>query len=228
MMETHATESLEQEAVRVSLHGSLSEKVRLIVTSVRILGRDPNRTEQIFRFGLVVNLRRFRKMHRRLQEHEEGAWLVANRPPLDSSTVDFEALRALPAGTLGAEYVGFLDDNGLDADFFHAPPDLPEHLTFVLQRLRQTHDVYHALTGYGTDRHGELEVQAFTWAQIRAPASLLILIGGMLSELPGSLRMLPRLWRAYRRGRRATWLFPLRWEQRWGVPLSQLQAELNL
>ena len=42
------------------------------------------------------------------------------------------------------------------------PPD--PRAAYLAQRMRQTHDIWHVLTGYATDVAGEVQLQAFTLA----------------------------------------------------------------
>ena len=61
-------------------------------------------------------------------------------------------------------------------DVFDGPPAgvTNERAAYVIQRLRQTHDLWHVVTGYDTDPASEVALQAFTYAQLRAPGSLVL------------------------------------------------------
>jgi ubiquinone biosynthesis protein Coq4 len=48
----------------------------------------------------------------------------------------------------------------------------------VGQRTRQTHDLWHVLTGLGTDIPGEIALQAFTYEQLHHNFSRLIMSRG--------------------------------------------------
>jgi ubiquinone biosynthesis protein COQ4 len=84
------------------------------------------------------------------------------------------------------------------------------------------------LTGYDTDVFGEVELQAFTFAQLRLPFSLLVAIFGLLKEQRYSPAGLARVWAAYRRGKRAQPLAWRMWERQFATPLPQLRAALGL
>jgi hypothetical protein len=64
----------------------------------------------------------------------------------------FEALRCLPEGTLGREYIRYLKDHG-----WPLPGELGAQSDIIVQ-----HDLTHILGGYGTDPAGEVEVACFS------------------------------------------------------------------
>ena len=55
--------------------------------------------------------------------------------------------------------------------------------SYILLRLRQTHDIWHLITGFGTDVAGELGLKAFELAQTRRPMALVLLTFGLLKAL---------------------------------------------
>src|SRR6185436_14469405 len=105
--------------------------------ALRALGSNPDDTRQVFLIGLVVNAGSFARFARRFVSTETGARLMREKPTIDTSTVDFKALRAMPEDTLGGAYARYLESNGLDPDLFQAPPGLPEVPSFITKRLRQ-------------------------------------------------------------------------------------------
>src|SRR5687767_6358962 len=88
----------------------------LTLNAIQIVLRDSNRTEQIHVVEETTGRRAFRRVLERMRATEEGRALLAARPELASSQVDYDALRRLPVHTLGGAYVHHLDDNGLSAE----------------------------------------------------------------------------------------------------------------
>src|SRR6185436_21153147 len=105
--------------------------------------------------------------------HPVGARLYAERRAIDSTTVDLDVLAALPAGTLGHAYANFMKAHGLTPNIFDGAPDEvgDERASYVIQRMRQTHDLWHVVTNCETDPAGEVALQAFTFAQVHVPSS---------------------------------------------------------
>lgn len=47
-----------------------------------------------------------------MKSHPEGRKILEEEPIINSSTVDFEALRKLPSNTFGNAYMKYMDENG--------------------------------------------------------------------------------------------------------------------
>jgi ubiquinone biosynthesis protein COQ4 len=190
------------------------------------LARNPDDTEQAFiLMSTHLNADIWPGLLARVEADPMGRALIARRASIDTRSVDLDALARLPAGTLGHEYVKFLRANGLSPDIFHARHNLghPE-VTYLHKRARQTHDLWHVLGGFGADITGEVEVQAFTYAQIGALGALLIVAGGTLRAGLGAPRLFARARAAYARGRAASFLLVVAWEDHWAEPLAALRA----
>ena len=222
---------LQEAAIHAFLHGSSLERARVAGRAAKELFSNPEQqTEKVFALSIAMNKHQYlRILASQFLIDEEGSWLLEHRPALDTRHVDLSALRALPAGTLGREYAAMLDAQ-VDVNFVSVPPGLPPMISFLCQRMRQTHDIWHVLTGYQTDAAGEIELHGFYWGQTGLRSSALIaVVAGVMQSLKGRQPDLPgRIFRAYRRGRRAAPLLPRRWETMWERPLAQLKAELRL
>ena len=227
-MLTAQQNATELDAARIALSGTSFERARLAVRSLRNLLRNPDDTRQVFLLGLATSRRSFPELLARICIEEGGAQLLRDQPAIDSRSVDYEALRALPTGSLGREYARFIDDNHLDPDLFQRPAGLPEIPAYVSQRLRQVHDVWHVLTGIGPDVPGEVALQAFTYAQTGAPLSLLIAVFGSLRFTWAHPAIAKGAISGYRRGKRAAFLPVVRLEDLWAMPLTEVRERLGL
>lgn len=202
----------------------LPARLRTILGCLRTLAKDPGRLDVVLVLTQTVNLPALGRAMDRVAANEEGRRLLAERPRIDRTTVDLDALAALPDGTLGREYARFLTDNGITPEPFEKLPDVgDERAAFVMLRLRQSHDLWHVMTGYAPDVRGELLLQAFTYAQTGAPSALLIAVFGWLRYGRLSPALLRDLVRAHRRGQ-ASGSFPtFRWEDHWATPVAELR-----
>lgn len=207
----------------------LPSRLRTIASCLRTLARDPGRLDVVLVLTQTVNLPALGRAMDRVAANEEGRALLADRPRIDRTTVDLDALDELPDGTLGREYARFLRDNQITPEAFETLPDVgDERAAYVMLRLRQTHDLWHVMTGYAPDVRGELLLQAFTYAQTGAPSALLISAFGWLRYGRFSTALLRDLVRAYRRGA-ATGPFPtFRWEDHWATPVADLRARFGV
>jgi ubiquinone biosynthesis protein COQ4 len=163
------------------------------------------------------------------ESHDDGRRVLAERPSIDSAHVDLDALARLPDGTLGREYVRFLQDNGITPDVFKAPEGVDPRAAFLVKRIRQTHDLWHVITGYAPDVRGEVLLQAFTYAQVGTPSSAIIAVFGALrSAVRGkNPAILCDVRRALHRGRRAKAFAPIYWEKHWTDTVAALQSKLD-
>lgn len=211
-----------------AMNGGRVERLKIALEALGALLRDPDDTQQVFLMYLAMNAGYFPSFLARFAADPSGAELLRDRPGIDSKQVDYPALRALPDGTLGREYVRFLDANKLDPDLFQPPPGLPAVPAYLVQRMRQTHDLWHVLTGYTPDVPGEVALQAFTFAQVRTPGPALLVLAGTLRWSLRHPTLALDSWRGFRRGRDADFLAPVRWEELWALPLEQVRAKLHL
>jgi ubiquinone biosynthesis protein COQ4 len=219
-----STQSVPVDAMSFSTRERLSRAAH----SLLALARDPTQLERVFEIGEALNSAALPRLLDRLERSDpEVKRLLDERPAIDTRHVDFDALAALADGSLGREYVRFLRDNGIDPDVFPKPNVADERVSYVMQRIRQTHDLWHVLTGYTPDIGGEIVLQAFTFAQLRAPSSLLITIMGVARhghKVPAIRR---RVLDGYRRGRTTKKLAAYRWEEHWADPLDKVRADLG-
>ena len=207
----------------------IGARARTALRALAVLARDPGRLDQVLVLVQAVNLGKVVRVLERITRDPEGARLLAERPRIDRTHVDFPALRRLPDGTLGREYARFLDDNGITPDVFEALPEVgDERIAWIMLRMRQTHDLWHVVTGYAPDVPGEIVLQSFTFAQTGAPSALLLTVFGTLRWAPAKRGHLRAVARAYRRGKSARFLPPFRWEEHWAVPLAALRERLSL
>lgn len=218
----------EAEAMQIALTGTRLERTRLGLRAGLALALDTTDTQQVFYLAFVVDRRTLPRVADRLAADPVGRELMRTHAAIDSKHVDFAALRALPPDTLGGAYVRALDAQGLDPDIFQRPPGLPDDLAYVAQRVRQTHDLWHVLTGLKTDIPGEVALQAFSHAQLHQNFSKLIVTFGLAFF---GLRY-PRMWgmvkRAKRAGAAARFLLAVRWEDWWAAPLSEVRAQFGV
>lgn len=223
----------EAEAVRVALAGSRGKRLWVAARSLSRLMRNPEQTEEVFIMSLALNARAFPKLRERFRADANGRALLRDRPAIDSHHVDFAQLMQLPAETLGGAFARHMADQKLDPDLFQPPPGLPDDEAYIIQRIRQTHDLWHLLTGYRTDVTGEVALQGFTYGQLGVPSSLTLAALGTLrfaaeARGGGRLALARKVRAAIAAGRAAAWLPVIRWEDWWHRPLADVRSELRI
>tara|TARA_R110001599_G_scaffold1737_2_gene8699 strand:+ start:2021 stop:2812 length:792 start_codon:yes stop_codon:yes gene_type:complete len=134
---------------------------------------DKEDTEQVFHIIEALNGRSFQKNFDAFAQSKEGQALLAKKEYLPPLLDDHEWIRALPEGTVGRAYIDFMEREGLSAQglveesekFNGAVRDFDDDYYWFGNRLRDTHDLFHVLSGYGRDALGEASLLAFTYSQ---------------------------------------------------------------
>ena len=212
--------------------GLVKDSYRVAQAVVRVLG-DSTKTHEIHRVEEITGRPRYRRLLAEMAGSDEGRRLLELRPELSSDHVDYDALRALPATTLGGAYVRHLDDNHITADYQAAATrhvDDPD-MAYLMRRFRQTHDVWHALLGLGITGHEEVIIHWFSFGQLQLPVSGLIMVFGtmkhvVLEQRWGALRH--SMMEAYRAGRDAKPLLSVVWEDRWAEPIADVRTAYGI
>jgi ubiquinone biosynthesis protein COQ4 len=210
---------------------SAVQRVRRAGAALGKVLADPDDTENVLELLSVANSGRSSHLRtERFFNTPAGKKLYDEHRAIDSHTIDIDALAALPEGTLGHAYATFLRSRGLTPEVFDgAPAGIADpRRSYLVQRMRQTHDLWHVVTGCETDPAGEIALQAFLYAQTRAPGSAILAAAGMLRILRTSPAIVRDVVALYRAGARARSLPSFAWEDHWDKPLSEVRAMLDL
>jgi ubiquinone biosynthesis protein COQ4 len=206
--------------------------------AVRILMREPERTEQAFEVITALAGRAPERHFRRFLTDPHGRLLLAERPSLLAVLSDRRRLEALPAGTLGRTFADFTSAAGIEPRGLVEASEASEarnaikadpHREFFFDRMRDFHDLQHVLTGYGTDEMGEAANLAFSYAQQPLAGTLLILAAIVVMHPNGGRwACLRHLYRGWRRGRQAAWLATVPFERMLELPLAEARWALRI
>jgi ubiquinone biosynthesis protein COQ4 len=190
----------------------------------------PEETDQVLVFSNLANARQREERMHLFFDDARGQRLYDEGRTIDSHTIDLDALAALPAGTLGHAYAMFMKNHGLTPDVFDGrPPDVrDDRAAYVIQRVRQTHDLWHVVTNAETDPAGEVALQAFTYAQMHAPSSGILAALGTLRSLRHTRAVARDAIELYRLGKEAEPLAVFPWEDHWATPLADVRRMLKL
>jgi ubiquinone biosynthesis protein COQ4 len=203
------------------------ETIRGLATMVR----DPGHTESVFDIedGLQ-NLEAYELAVEYIRSDPAMAELMKERY-LRHGKHDLDALLKLPEASLGYHFAHHLRDKGFDPDYFRVR-EVHTDLDYVLMRLRQTHDIWHVVTGFDTDPISELGVKAVELAQTRRPMAAVVAAGGVIRFLykdPENLgEVLGAVSEGYQMGINAKPLLAQKWEDHWERPLEEWRIMLNV
>ena len=150
------------------------------VRNFQALIKDKEDTSLVFKIFESLPSKGFLPRVRKLSLSDHGAMLRANEPRLPEILDDHTALRRTPKGSLAHAYCDFMEAEGLSAAGLVAEaerlgrPKYPDLVQWFMERSRDTHDLFHILTGYGRDALGEACVLLFTHGQAPSQGHLLI------------------------------------------------------
>ncbi len=139
---------------------------------MKLLLNDKEDTEQVFHIMEALN---GNNMYRKVREYSKtdlGRSMMERRRYLPEILDDHETLKKLPENTVGQAYVAFMEREGLSAaglveeseKWWVHHEKFDDDIDFLGCRFRDTHDLYHVLTGYGRDELGEISVLGFSHA----------------------------------------------------------------
>jgi ubiquinone biosynthesis protein COQ4 len=200
--------------------------------AMRALLRDPDDTAQVFRIVEALSGRTGERTFARFRQSPTGVRILQERRNLLKTLEDRAALLALPPGSLGRSYAEFVAREQISADGLVdasrarsgvADPDRQ----LVFDRLRDMHDLWHVVTGYGRDLVGEAALLAFSFAQTRNPG-IGFIVAVALGKARGNREFRRLLIGGWRRGRRAEWLPAADWEALLPLPLEEVRARLGV
>ena len=137
------------------------------------LVEDKEDTEQVFH---IIEATKGKKSHKQAWDFiksTEGQRLMREQTVIPPMLDDHARWADLPENSVGKHYIRFMEREGLSAqglvDESHkwAPPEQRPHdqTEWYFDRLRDTHDLFHVLTGYGRDALGESSLLGFSYAQ---------------------------------------------------------------
>ncbi|MDB4953488.1 MAG: uncharacterized protein JWO36_1057 [Myxococcales bacterium] len=202
---------------------------RALAALSRILAH-PEETERVLEFTTYANAGGGQQRMAFFYGDPRSRRLYDEHRALDSHTIDLDELVKLPADTLGHAYASFMKQNGLTPDVFDGTPKHfhEPRAAYLVQRVRQSHDLWHVVTNAKTDPAGEIALQAFTFAQLRAPSAGILAALGTLRTIRYSRQILRDVRELYRLGLAADNLAVFPWEDHWATPLAEVRRLLGI
>lgn len=196
--------------------------------------RDPDDLPQVFTLvESISGTAHFRLVHG-FERRATGQRLLRDKPDIVAILADRERLRALPEGSLGRAYLAFVESENISADGIRQASiegrvtrSKDERFAYVADRMRDTHDLWHAVTGYRGDVLGELSLLAFSLGQHWNSAVALIVLAALVKGYGhADVRMVID---GFRRGRATkAWLPATDWESLLALPLEDVRAKLGV
>jgi ubiquinone biosynthesis protein COQ4 len=208
------------------------------VRSFQALIKDKEDTSLVFKIFESLPSGSFMGRVRDLCLSPQGEMLRQTEPVLPEILDDHANLRRTPKGSLAHAYCDFMEAEGLSAAGLVAEAEslgrtkYPDLVQWFIERSRDTHDLFHILTGYGRDALGEQCVLLFTHGQSPSQGHLLIgyagaanikkMVKDSAAPVVGAVRQ------AHRTGKGAPSLMAQPIRELLGQPLDEVRAQLRI
>lgn len=192
---------------------------------------NPRRAEMIAACGEATAQPFFiRRLRDRMLSDPTGRRILRDRPRITSKTMSLEKLRQLPENTVGRTYAAWLDREGVTPDTRDQVKYIDnEEEAYVMQRYRECHDFYHAVTGLPIFVEGEIGLKAFEFANTGLPMTGLSL-GAIVRLKPAERK---RMFETYlpwalSNGLKAKDVICVYWEEELETDVEDLRQRLGI
>ncbi|MEH6757598.1 MAG: Coq4 family protein [Parasphingorhabdus sp.] len=205
----------------------------------RKLIADKEDTAEVFHIIEALAGKAFIRNAKTFLKNPHAQELMERNVDLPTMLDNHDKLQKLPSDSLGQAYVRFMEKEGLTAAGLVAESarygadyqkrnDITE---WFGDRMRDTHDLLHVLTGYGRDALGEQCVLAFTYSQNPNLGILFIAYAGALEmkkQAPSNAPVLKAVREGQRLGKAAKRLAYYDIEKILAMPIDEARAFLNI
>ncbi len=197
---------------------------------------DKEDTGQVFEIMRALNGDANVKNYHQLLATPRGGRLAYERVELARLLMDDVWLDSFAPGTVGAAYRDFIRSENLSAEGLaeisrqnQSRVEEQHPYAWFGRRIRDSHDIWHILSGYHRDGLGEACLVAFSYAQTRALGWALIAAGASWRALQAGSRPHARaIWQGYQRGKAAKWLPGEDFAALMNEPLEAARRRLNI
>ncbi|KAI4264587.1 MAG: hypothetical protein L6R42_000291 [Xanthoria sp. 1 TBL-2021] len=210
---------------------TLIERTALAVGSAVTSLFNPRRGDLIATLGETTATPYFiYRLRNAMLSSPTGRRILRDRPRITSQTMSLQRLRTLPENSVGRAYALWLDKEGVSPDTRDQVRYIDnEECAYVMQRYRECHDFYHALTGLPVMVEGEVALKAFEFANTLLPMAGISLFA--VTRLKPAERS--RFWRTYlpwalTNGLRSKEVINVYWEEQLDRDVDDLRAELGI
>lgn len=230
------TQTMEMSAPDEVLGPMRLQPIRALRAFARLV-EDKEDTRQVFEIIEALSGKSIYNGYRRMLLSELGGRQAYEGLELSTYFDDPEWLAQFGEGTVGAAYRAFRNVRGLsvyglaqEAVKVNDKVEALHPVAWYARRLRDVHDLWHTLTGYGTDALGEASLLAFTFAQT-GNGAIAFIAAGAAREFSKSGHPYPygkAIFEGWRRGRAAARLIDQDYVRLMGEPLESARARLGL
>ena len=202
--------------------------------------KDKENTAQVFRFFDHLPWIDVPDRVKAFLSTDRGKAIFESEPFLPDILDDHATLRReYPAGSLAHDYCDYMEREGLTAAGLVAEFDkfrnekgrVDDQIEWYNDRLRDTHDLLHLLTGIGRDTLGEATLGAYVFGQRPSHGHLILGIAGswvIKSQLKTKAPVLGAIWDAKRAGKNCNPIAEVSIRELLAMTIDEARTFLNI
>lgn len=147
------------------------------------------------------------------------------------SSHNLDTLLQYPKDSLGYVYASTLKKTGYEPGF-HPYVDIESDANYIEFRIRQTHDIWHIITGFDTSVVGEVGLDTFYIAQCHLPFSHIAVASFLITAIIREPEKIADLHQAiksgWEMGVKAKPLLAQKWEEAWFKPVRTWRQAVDI
>jgi ubiquinone biosynthesis protein COQ4 len=197
----------------------------------RVLLKDHTKTQYIFALSHATNGPSLKRLYERLLTTREGGEIACDLPEftdlyskLSDCTENTVGHALVNDQSFSLETLSKLSQRGRKNRVWI---NSKHPYVWMARRYRDTHDLFHVLSGYKTDTLGEVSMLAFSYAQQRLPSWGILLLIGLVKVKFHPLKIAAII-EGYLRGKKAKWILGENFETMIHEDLEECRERLNL
>jgi ubiquinone biosynthesis protein COQ4 len=206
--------------------------------ALRRLMSDKEDTAAVFELMRALSGNSVPNGYRRLLKSPEGGRIAYERIEFAELLSDPKWLAQFGPGTVGEAYRNFIAERNISAEGLaqesrkdpDSEIDAAHPFAWYGRRMRDVHDVWHVLTGYGTDGLGEACVVAFSYQQTKSLGFAVIARAAQsrMRQLKSDLPYAKAVEEGWRNGKKTAWLPEVDYVALFGENLEAARARLGI
>ncbi len=194
-------------------------------------------TSQVFEIMASLNGDTTVRNYQRLLQTRTGGRMACEQVELAPKLMDDAWLDSFAPGTVGAAYREFVRSENISAEGLaevsrqsaRGPVEESHPYAWYGRRMRDSHDIWHILSGYHRDGLGEACLTAFSYGQTGSLGWAVIATGAALRPRGKTRQTAIRaIWQGYQRGKAAKWLPGEDYVRLMSEPLESARRRLNI
>lgn len=193
--------------------------------------KDPSKTQYVIALAYALNGPALKKSYDKLLTTEKGTEIALAQPEF----VELHSqLESCPKGSVGEAILknqtyslAILNKISQRGKRGRSWINSNHPYIWMARRYRDTHDVFHTITGYKMDIFGEAALTTFTYAQTGALQWGFLIIVGLVKLRFHPLKILAMI-EAFYRGKKCAWLLAEDYEKLIHEDLEECRSRLNL